>query len=488
MLTNNHRHPTGFCCLVSFGRLPEIWLTNRMMKPTSLPSFAWTRNALVERYGEQTYVYGRWDRLFGCWQSDGRRSAEPFTPLWPLLDRSGQPRLDRSDAGTISEDDEWLCQELQYYDRIELETYWDGRFTAADDTAAKTDADAHFQSYIELIPIEIRRMTGAFGPWQWVVLSMIWEEASFADFLRDELRAVGPGFVASCLALARPDKLTREERDEFRRKLMFTKRAQLVSSLVGCNGSMVARWLRKLHPDETLGAGLNFYLFAIANDPVKAQVASHIPALTFSSFEWLEWLPPWVCSVRLLGQLSHHAGGEFRDYVLTMCRSIENNYPERKAGIARALRGIRDVDQLIDLVELLTERFVNATPFPPAPLRGDKRLQPLTSARMMRSEGHWMRNCVGGTCAVGRSWKPLFLPMGRGPTSNNLSGPPPLRWLEIGRVSRRRQFVAITRDDATDQRRRTSGTGARVIWKISALIVSKETIQLVGTRGTYVQN
>jgi len=254
-----------------------------MMKPTSLASFAWTRNALVERYGEQTYVYGRWDRLFGCWQSDGRRSAEPFTPLWPLLDRSGQPRLDRSDAGTISEDDEWLCQEFRYYDRSELETYWDGSFTAAEDTAANTDADAHLQRFIELIPIEIRRVAGAFGPWQWVVLSMIWEEASFADFLRDELSAVGPGFVAGCLALARPDKLTRAERDELRRKLMFAKRAQLVSSLVGCKGSMVARWLRKLHPDETLRAGFRFYLFAIANDPVKARVARHMPALTFSN-------------------------------------------------------------------------------------------------------------------------------------------------------------------------------------------------------------
>src|ERR1035437_1214059 len=38
------------------------------------------------------------------------------------------------------------------------------------------------------------------------------------------------------LALARPDKLTRVERDEFRRKLMFAKRAPLVSALGGCQG------------------------------------------------------------------------------------------------------------------------------------------------------------------------------------------------------------------------------------------------------------
>ena len=265
-----------------------------------------------------------------------------------------------------------------------------------DEATANTDADTHFQRYIELIPIEIRRAAGAFGPWQWVVLSMIWEEASFADFLDYELSAVGPGFVAGCLALARPDKLTRVERDEFRRKLMFAKRAQLVSNLVGCKGSMVVRWLRKLQPDETLRAGLRFYLFAIANDPVKARVASHMPTLTFSTLEWLEWLPPWVCSVRLLEQLPHHAGGEFRDYVLTICRRVEKNHPERKASIARSLRSTRDADHLIDLVDLLTEHLGNAAPFPPAPLQEDKRLQPLTSARMMRSEGHWMHNCIGG--------------------------------------------------------------------------------------------
>ena len=92
-----------------------------MMRPTSLPSFAWTRNALIERYGEQTYVYGRWDRLFGCWQSDVRRSAKPFMPLWPLLDRSGkQPRPGQSCAPTMSEDGEWLSQETRYYDPVEL--------------------------------------------------------------------------------------------------------------------------------------------------------------------------------------------------------------------------------------------------------------------------------------------------------------------------------------------------------------------------------
>jgi hypothetical protein len=79
-----------------------------------------------------------------------------------------------------------------------------------------------------------------------------------------------------------------------------------------------------------------------------------------------------------------------------MCRSVEKKHPERKASIARSLRSTRDADHLIDLVESLTERLVNATPFPPAPLRGDKRLRPLRSARIMRSEGHSMRNCIGG--------------------------------------------------------------------------------------------
>ena len=78
-----------------------------------------------------------------------------------------------------------------------------------------------------------------------------------------------------------------------------------------------------------------------------------------------------------------------------MCRSVEKNHPELKASIARSLRSTRDADHLIDLVESLTDRLVNAAPFPPAPLRGDKRLQPLTSARMMRSEGLRMRNCIG---------------------------------------------------------------------------------------------
>src|ERR1035441_3957413 len=46
---------------------------------------AWTRDALVEWHGQRTYVYGRWDRLFGCWRSNEQgQSGKPFTPHWPL--------------------------------------------------------------------------------------------------------------------------------------------------------------------------------------------------------------------------------------------------------------------------------------------------------------------------------------------------------------------------------------------------------------------
>jgi hypothetical protein len=78
--------------------------------------------------------------------------------------------------------------------------------------------------------------------------------------------------------------------------------------------------------------------------------------------------------------------------------------------------------------------------------------------RILFDANRWAR-------AVGRSWKPLFLPMGRGRTSNSLSCPQPLGWLGIGGPSRRRQFAAVTRDDAADRRRRTSSTGARLSLK-----------------------
>jgi hypothetical protein len=86
-----------------------------------------------------------------------------------------------------------------------------------------------------------------FGSWQWIVLLIIRDMPEFENFLRSEIYGKGPGFVSCCLALADADKLSRPERNELCRRIMFEKRAHLIASLaVERHGTMTVNLLSKL--------------------------------------------------------------------------------------------------------------------------------------------------------------------------------------------------------------------------------------------------
>jgi hypothetical protein len=341
------------------------------------------------------YVYGRWNRLFGCWQSDERGwHAKTFTPHWPLLDKFGRLAMADADASPIDEYDEGALQELSYYDPLELQVYW-GDSVIVDDTGRTSapDVEDFFQRYSDLIPIELRRIAGAFGSWQWIVLLIIRDMPEFECFLRSELHGKGPGFVAACLALAGANKLSRPEQNELCRRIMFEKRAHLIANLAGeHHGTIALKLLSKLDV-EASSAEFRTHLLNITGDPVKSRIASHVRALTFPILWWINQLPSWACSIKLLECLAEYSGGHD---LVALCRFVENNCPDQKRNIGRALRDARNGEHLLALVDTLHARLVDKIPFPLPPMAANGRLQPITAARMMRVEASFMRNCLGG--------------------------------------------------------------------------------------------
>lgn len=322
----------------------------------------WTRDALVEQDAGATSVYGRWDRFFGCWQTDSNgRNVQSFVPRWCLLDEAGQ-------QAHVSWNDT-RC------DRADL-----------------------LHRFISLIPTEIRHVAAPFGSWQWLVLSMISDVPAFADFLKVELNSVGPGFVASCFALARADEMSRSGRITFCHRILYEKRTRIVSSLVGkCHAAMLVSWLGKLDIDAT-ELHLVDLLVELAEDKSKAETISHLSLITPRVIQWASSLPLWVCSVNLLNAMQETRPGDNAssfDDLLSLVQFVEWHCPDRVNAVGTSLRSAKGRKHLDALVDSWNVRLVDAMPFPSAPMRQSGRLQPLTTARMMREEARRMRNCIG---------------------------------------------------------------------------------------------
>jgi hypothetical protein len=220
----------------------------------------------------------------------------------------------------------------------------------------------------------------------------------FESFLRSEIYGKGPGYVSCCLALAGADELSRPERNELCRRIMLDKRAQLIASLAGeHHGTMAVNLLSKLDV-EASSAELCTQLLNVARDPVKARIAGHIRELTFPIVWWINQVPAWVCSansLKALAECSANLKLRLADDLIALCHLVEIRYPDQKRDIGRALRNARDGEHILALRDSLYARLVDKIPFPPPPVAANDRLQPITSARMMRVEANHMRNCIG---------------------------------------------------------------------------------------------
>jgi hypothetical protein len=143
---------------------------------------------------------------------------------------------------------------------------------------------------------------------------------------------------------------------------------------------------------EGLRATLCAQLLDVARDPVKARIASHFRVLTFPIVWWINILPSWACSISLLKGLVECSGDHD---LVALCRFVETNYPDQKRDIGRAMRRARTGKHILALGDSLRARLVDSIPFPPPPVAANGRLQPITSARLMRVEASDMRNCLG---------------------------------------------------------------------------------------------
>jgi hypothetical protein len=343
--------------------------------------FVWDHDALVEQYGSRRYVYGRWDRLFGCWTSDRHQPARRFDPPWALVDPLGRLCIGYSDANALWADP------------------GDGDPAArpAMPLPAADGAAGYFQRYADLIPLTIRRIVGPFGRWQWVLLSMIWAEPDFTAFLRTELRAVGPGFVIACLAMNRAADLRPQERAALCRRIMHDKREQLIPGLSETRVPATAVALLAASGQELATAEACGALLAVLSDPDKAKTLARGTRLTPALIALLHRLPPWLCTGNLPTML---AAAEdlppVGQALQTLANMVEPDDTDMQAKVYRALRQVKAVQRLPAVIKGWISRIRERPGVPPPPFPQTGSLVPLSSAALVRAEGRRMRNCIAG--------------------------------------------------------------------------------------------
>jgi len=80
---------------------------------------ALTKNALIEQLGDRQVIYGRSNRMFGCWSVVPDRPPRSILPPWNLLDRRGDLAIKPPHSlDTIDRWDLYGAVPMEMYDQV----------------------------------------------------------------------------------------------------------------------------------------------------------------------------------------------------------------------------------------------------------------------------------------------------------------------------------------------------------------------------------
>lgn len=348
----------------------------------------------MEQCGPKRYIYGRWDAIFGCWvQYDESALPREIHCEWPFIDPVGNSILESSPRSALIHKDIW-----QNHSDSEQHNFTEPNFGYGSDSAPVQDqpddhAIAAFAAYVELIPLEVRRLAATFRRWQWIILYSMHEVEGFRGFVAGELEHSGPQFINACFALALRERAIVSDRKAIAIAIMHEPRVDLLSRLadVPCTGATL-RALRKL--DAEADADWCFEtLFKLMGIPENAKAMRHACEISLQLLWVLERLPSWLVLPNLVPFFdSNDVFEAFRE----LLKSLPDEAPtDLKNRITKSLGTVRSERQLMRLLKVWEEKLLGLRPFPTPPFPGTKFLRPLRSAKAMRGEAHEMQNCLG---------------------------------------------------------------------------------------------
>ncbi len=332
------------------------------------PRYQVRRDGLIEDFGEVRYVYGFWNRLFGCWRIDAAtgRSRE-ILPAHPVIAARG-----------LSAATTFIHPVLGSRPPMDVESRY--------------RANAAFAGYFAEIPSRIRCIVAPMGPYQWAALDLIRLEPGFARFAEDALSRGQGHYLYACLALADLGNKGRGTRASLAAAIMGERRRDLLARLSGRPASAaLLRALARL-PEGPCARQIYETLIALHGDPAKARALSHLPTIAPLHLDLLKTFPAGLARSSFISFFaSLPDAAETADAFARLLDRLPETLRER------ALQGLVRINSVAGLsrwVSRWRQQAEMLSPFPAPPFSGGGRLAPLRSPGALRREAQIMKNCL----------------------------------------------------------------------------------------------
>lgn len=345
-------------------------------------TFRSDKNALVEQLDGNEFIYGHWDRHFGCWIRDAKTGVvTECIPDWPFLDDAGHGR----DPGV----------------------YKRSKYPARAAARRLTQADAAFFSYFNNIPHVLRRLVSPLGRFQWLALDIIHRDPQFAEFL-DSLHAMRQlNYLYVAFSLAEEMKLSRHARHRFGVDLRSKKRATFLNDITQLTGIQhVGPWTEhRVKLLYRLGGWLLCIddvrlFFELTSNSQTSLYASHAEGFTLAALQMFEALrrncPRNLRLPNLLTIVSDY--WEFMLIPEVIDNAAQSLPPQKLEQLYRRLAQVSCDGALCDWLDALGEELafnaIRSQTFPKSPIPSAKNLIPIDTPEKLEAEARRMRNCL----------------------------------------------------------------------------------------------
>ena len=339
------------------------------------------KNGLIEDFGDVAFIYGFWDRHFGCWIEDRVAACVvECVPDWEFLNAAGQGQSPKAAANP--------------------------KRISRPRPLLSTEADVAFFAFFQSVPHHLRRLVHPLGPHQWLALDLINREPEFATFV-DGLQAHDQmNFLHACFGLANIVDLRRNIRHSFGNQLRHMSRVALLNRLSGQSDAAGVPWsegrlrlLYKLTAPLTTSDDICVFL-KLTEDEDLLHYASHAKAVSLYGLEAFSILwrhrPFGRRIANFVHAFSQFEDGEYLRDLLQHALAVLSE-KGRKRLYSRLSSIACDEDLYLwryEIEEELDFDMLRAQEFPAPPVPLDRPFAPITNGDDLEREARHMRNCL----------------------------------------------------------------------------------------------
>ena len=338
--------------------------------PQMQPRYRFIRDGLIEEWPDRRYLFGRWGKLFGCWEKDLITDS--------VREVVAEGRVTR--RGTIV-----YAESRTHLPMLPRRPHWPTRL-------ARRAAQTAFTEYFSEIPSETLAASRPFGPHQWVALDLMWQIPQLLPFLTAEAAGCRLNYVFACLALADASNLPRNRRRDLACAILTRRRHELLTDLSGLPWTKSGVQVLYRTGIWPLEAERYRELARAMTHPSLAKILRHTGEIDPSAPRLLMRLPR---ELRL--QNLFDIGRAFQSLPEMFDEIYDALHKMPRTGLDRAVESLKTVEDWYDFqvwCERWRSRAFDDHPFPPPPIPGDDLLHPICCNVELRQEGRRMRHCV----------------------------------------------------------------------------------------------